>query len=535
MKACIIQPPYSADYEKSEECFELQLSLMDQCDSSMDLIVLPECCDIPSLARTSKQRLDSIHRYNRIILDKAAETARRCSAMVFVNARYDSGNGLINTTYAFDRNGNVAGKYFKQHPTAGEVNMPEADTAYAFTHSEPTVLEMEGLRFGFLTCYDFYFYEAFPTLARQNLDIIIGCSHQRSDTHDALEIITRFLAYHTNTYVVRSSVSMEEASRIGGASMIVAPTGSILAHLYSKVGLACADFDPKEKYYKPAGYGNPPAAHHEYIEIGRRPWKYRPAGSAIVCPDRWMTYPRTCSHRGFHAIAPENSLPAFGAAIAMGADEIEFDIWPTKDGQIVSLHDATLDRVYGTGNVYEHTYEELLRLDFGCKYGEAFKGMKILTFEEILKKFACQTIMNIHVKTVDNTCEYDRAILEKIIALIYKYDCQDHVYFMSGNDNFLRLAKEAAPQIPRCVGGGNDPWGMVERAIKYGCCKIQLFKPYFDQQMIDKAHAHGIRCNVFWSDDPKETVSFLDMGIDTILTNDYNRISQEVSAWKQKN
>ena len=46
--------------------------------------------------------------------------------------------------------------------------------------------------------------------------------------------------------------------------------------------------------------------------------------------------------------------------------------------------------------------------------------------------------------------------------------------------------------------------------------------------MIDKAHQHGIICNVFWSDDEDETQKFLDMGIDTILTNDYNLISQVV-------
>lgn len=46
------------------------------------------------------------------------------------------------------------------------------------------------------------------------------------------------------------------------------------------------------------------------------------------------------------------------------------------------------------------------------------------------------------------------------------------------------------------------------------------------EEMIGKAHEHGIKCNVFWSDDPKETREFLDMGIDTILTNDYNLISQ---------
>ena len=51
--------------------------------------------------------------------------------------------------------------------------------------------------------------------------------------------------------------------------------------------------------------------------------------------------------------------------------------------------------------------------------------------------------------------------------------------------------------------------------------------------MIDKAKANGIITNVFWSDDPAEAKSFLDMGIDTILTNDYHRIAQ-VAAGREK-
>lgn len=76
-----------------------------------------------------------------------------------------------------------------------------------------------------------------------------------------------------------------------------------------------------------------------------KPWQYRPAGSAIVKSDKQAPYPRVCAHRGFPAIAPENSMPAYGAAVALGVDEIEFDLWPTKDGEIVSIHDDTLDRV----------------------------------------------------------------------------------------------------------------------------------------------------------------------------------------------
>lgn len=527
MNVCIIQPPYSADYEKSDEYFRYELELLEKCDDTMDIIVMPENSDIPCLAKTKEQAEKSVERFNSALLKKASETAERCSAIVFVNARSKTDKGYRNTTYAFDRSGNIAGKYFKEHLTQGEVSVMELDSNYTFEHSEPVVLEIEGIRFGFLICYDFYFYENFANLARKNLDVIIGCSHQRSDTHRALELITQFLAYNTNTYVIRSSVAMNEKADIGGSSMIVAPDGEVLVNMLNETGLRTAEIDVHKKYYKPAGYGNEPAAHYEYIEKGRRPWKYRPAGSAVVKPDNIMPYPRICAHRGFNTIAPENSMPAFGAAAAMGAEEIEFDLWETKDEKIVSLHDCTLDRVSdGEGYVYDKTYNELLKLDFGIKYGKRFEGLKILTFEEILRKLSCHTIMNIHIKSKNNTEPLPERYLKNIIKLIDKYDCRKYVYFMTGNDAVLEQLKNIAPDICRCCGGGDDPWGIVERAIKYDCKKVQLLKPCFDKKMIDKAHEYNIKCNVFWSDEPEEAKEFLNMGIDTILTNDYNLISQ---------
>lgn len=531
MKVCIIQPAYSTDFSKSNEYFEAQLELLKQCDDTMDMIVMPESCDIPCLAGSRENGLISTKKFNQRLLDTVSETARKCNAMVFVNARSTVEGGLRNTTYCFNRQGEIVGQYYKQHLTPGEVSKTKLDSDYSYEFSEPTVVEMEGIRFAFMVCYDNYFYEAFPNIARQNVDVIINCSHQRSDTHQALQIMTQFLAYNTNAYVIRSSVSMDENSDIGGASMVVAPDGKVLTNMYSRVGIETVDIDVNDKYYKPAGFGNPLAAHYEYIEKGRRPWKYRPAGSAIVRPDSIMPYPRICAHRGFNTIAPENSMPAFGAAVAMGAEEIEFDLWPTKDGEIVSIHDPILDRVSdGKGMVTEHTYEELLQYDFGAKYNERFKGMKILKFEDILKKFSCHVVMNIHIKSLKfEEVEYNRIILQKIIDLIDKYDCRKYVYFMNGEEEFLELAIEMAPDICRCCGGAGTTekrWSIVERAIKYDCKKVQLFKPYFNQEMIDKAHANGIICNVFWSDDVEEAKQFLDMGIDTILTNDYNLISQ---------
>ena len=95
MKVCIIQPPYSTDYEKSDENFRIQLELLAQCDDSMDLIVLPESCDIPALAKGKERRLASVEKNNGVMIAKAKETAIRCNAVVFFNARSRSNKGLI--------------------------------------------------------------------------------------------------------------------------------------------------------------------------------------------------------------------------------------------------------------------------------------------------------------------------------------------------------------------------------------------------------------------------------------------------------
>ena len=107
MKVCVIQPEYSADYDRSDELFEKQLAMMDACDDSLDLIVMPESCDIPALAHTKEEGEASVAKFNARLLQKASETAKRCHALLFVNARSRHEGGLRNTTWAFDREGRL--------------------------------------------------------------------------------------------------------------------------------------------------------------------------------------------------------------------------------------------------------------------------------------------------------------------------------------------------------------------------------------------------------------------------------------------
>ena len=263
-----------------------------------------------------------------------------------------------------------------------------------------------------------------------------------------------------------------------------------------------------------------------------------------------MPYPRVCAHRGFNTIAPENTMPAFGAAEALGAEEIEFDLWCTKDGKIVSMHDADLSRVSDfKGYVWDYTYEELLKADFGIKFSENFRGLRIATFEEILQKFACRIIMNIHIKSkeeveadyncdsedIERMLEFDDEKITELLSLIDKYNAKEYVYVICGDDNFLEKLRKIDSEIFLCLAAKFETKKMIERAKRLNCKKVQIVKEHLKPDMIEQAHKNGIKCNMFWSDEEEEAVEFLKKGIDTILTNDYLKIAQVVKKFTAEN
>jgi glycerophosphoryl diester phosphodiesterase len=103
--------------------------------------------------------------------------------------------------------------------------------------------------------------------------------------------------------------------------------------------------------------------------------------------NRWRrdSRPLLLAHRGHSIGAPEQTMVAFADAIRLGADAIEADVHLTRDGQLVMLHDETLERTTdGHGPVAEHTLADLARLDAGSWFGDAFRGERIPTLDDLL-------------------------------------------------------------------------------------------------------------------------------------------------------
>jgi glycerophosphoryl diester phosphodiesterase len=125
------------------------------------------------------------------------------------------------------------------------------------------------------------------------------------------------------------------------------------------------------------------------------------------------------AHRGNCAHAPENTFPSFDQAVALGADALEFDVRLTRDGHVVVIHDAMVDRTTnGSGPVSEHTLDELTALDAGARFGGAAQGgapfrgqgLVVPTLDELLRRYSSIPLL-IEVK-VPEAVEPTRRLLE---------------------------------------------------------------------------------------------------------------------------
>ncbi len=118
----------------------------------------------------------------------------------------------------------------------------------------------------------------------------------------------------------------------------------------------------------------------------------------------FYTWPgiKVVGHRGNVKHTPENTIPAFVKAIELGVDLIEMDVRQTKDGELVILHDITVNRTTdGHGNVFDMTLSEIKKLDAGSWFGDEFKGTRIPTLKEALDTIKDKALPDIDFKGGD--------------------------------------------------------------------------------------------------------------------------------------
>ncbi len=220
-----------------------------------------------------------------------------------------------------------------------------------------------------------------------------------------------------------------------------------------------------------------------------------------------------CAHKGLSGLIPENTLPAFVSAAVLGADEIEFDVRLTKDGQLIVSHDEELEHISdGQGLLQNFTLQELKQLNLGIKRGW---NVPFCTVDEVFMQLANKLTFNIHLKEHGT----DGYLIKELLKLVKKHDAFNSVYFASSAD-VLVWTEKLAPQIPRVAI--QLPWDEMEiseMARTYHCTGVQLWYELVNQELINKLHSMDIFCNVFYADDFEGYDRFFHLGIDTVLTN----------------
>ena len=227
------------------------------------------------------------------------------------------------------------------------------------------------------------------------------------------------------------------------------------------------------------------------------------------------------AHRGYSGVAPENTLSAVREAIKVGATGCEFDVYASKDGHIVLMHDGTVDRTTdGKGKITELTLAELRKLDAGSWKDKKFTGEKIPTIEEalaLLKDSGCIPVIEIKME----------GISQKVVDAIRKADMVDQASIIAFNQNVVREVREIEPKLPCCWLCSRTLDGTPEQQVDWIVteakkCKANMVDVHFgmlSSEVIQGLKDRGITVWCWTVDNPVEMDALMRWGVESITTN----------------
>ena len=237
---------------------------------------------------------------------------------------------------------------------------------------------------------------------------------------------------------------------------------------------------------------------------------------ALLSPQQTVT-----AHRGYSAAAPENTIPAFEAAIAAGADYAEMDVQMTQDGVVVLSHDSNLKRCTGVdAEVGSLTYAEIRKLDAGWFYGAAFAGTRIPTLDQVLRRCKGRIKFNIEIKSDPMTPELEAEVVRIIRENGYEEDCT----VTSQDYQTLAKVKRLAPELRTgyTVAMPMDSYYDLPSADFFSM-QMNFITP----QTLRQAHLRGKTVSAWTVNRSEDIRRMLVLGVDDVITDDPVKVENE--------
>ena len=232
--------------------------------------------------------------------------------------------------------------------------------------------------------------------------------------------------------------------------------------------------------------------------------------------------PLIIAHRGASAHAPENTLAAFVLAAEQDADAIELDVDLTRDGHVVVMHDATLDRTTdGRGRVADLTLDEIRRVDAGAWKSAEFRGERVPLLEEVFEAVWHRLLINVEIKGMSLR---SRGLEAKVAALIEKHALLDRVIVSSFNPFALRRAKQIDSRLACGLLVAPDPpiflRGTWLASLIPGLNARHPHHSQVTKAMVDQLHAQGLAVNVWTVNQAGIARAMTQAGVDGLIGDD---------------
>jgi glycerophosphoryl diester phosphodiesterase len=234
----------------------------------------------------------------------------------------------------------------------------------------------------------------------------------------------------------------------------------------------------------------------------------------------YATRPLNIGHRGAPHVAPENTLVSFEAAREMGADGVELDVTLCADGEVVVIHDDTVDRTTNGGGLLRDLFlDDIKSLDAGSWFAPNFAGERIPTLREVLEWARDGMLLNIELKGVSMRSD---GLEQRVIQLIREYQLQGRAILSSFNPFALRRVKRMASELETGLLYSSDLPLFLRRAWLRPFSQPDALHPHHllvSDPYMRWARQNGYRVNAWTVDRAEDMARLISYGVDMIITN----------------
>ncbi len=250
--------------------------------------------------------------------------------------------------------------------------------------------------------------------------------------------------------------------------------------------------------------------------------------------------PLAISHRGHSIAYPENTMPAYQKAVELGAEMIECDVNITRDGTLVMMHDATLDRTTnGAGRVNAATWDEIQRLDAGAKFDARFAGTRIPSTRAMLQFlrdagiYGCFEVKGGNVETA-------KQIAGALIDLFVEMDAFETNFMSSYYHEAMALAKAQVPELmlaPERLpdDAPPDPPEAVRQARALGANVLQYQVTVLVPEVVQVLHANDIALWSWTTNTEQDLAYSIEVGADALMGDDVETMLRVLNQMRPKN